>query len=190
MVEAFYRGIRGCLIEIDNDVVNKIISQWKQKFQAADDNSGRVFIIGNGGSCAIAEHISTDLNKRCKVKAHTLSNNSLATCLSNDYGYEKAFEQWLRINQINNFDYLVAISSSGKSLNILNAIQYALTNKTPVFAIFGMDGRPWAFDATGGVTDWEDGDNSFIHIDSYNYGVIELTTEIILHSIIEELVLE
>ena len=69
MVEAFYRGIRGCLIEIDNDVVNKVVLQWKQKFQATDANSGRVFIIGNGGSCAIAEHISTDLNKRCKVKA-------------------------------------------------------------------------------------------------------------------------
>ena len=118
MVGPFYRGIRACLIEIDIDIVNKVIFQWKQKFQATDANSGRVFIIGNGGSCAIAEHISTDLNKRCKVKAHTLSNNSLATCLSNDYGYEKAFEQWLQINQINSFDFLVAISSSGKSPNI------------------------------------------------------------------------
>jgi hypothetical protein len=38
--------------------------------------------------------------------------------------------------------------------------------------------------------DWEDGDNSFIHIDSHNYGVIELTTEIILHSMVEEMVIE
>ena len=181
MVEAFYRGIRGCLIEIDNDVVNKVISQWKQKFQGDDTNSGRIFIIGNGGSCAIAEHISTDLNKRCKVKAHTLSNNSLATCLANDYGYENALEQWLQINEINEFDYLVAISSSGKSPNILNAIQYALTNKASVFAIFGMDGHVDDFY-------WEDGDNSFIHIDSHNYGIIELTTEIILHSMVEEVV--
>ena len=183
MVEAFYRGIRGCLIEIDNDVVNKIISQWKQKFQAANDNSGRVFIIGNGGSCAIAEHISTDLNKRCKVKAHTLSNNSLATCLSNDYGYENAFTQWLQINQINSFDFLVAISSSGKSPNILNAIHHAQDCLAPVFAIFGMDGNT-------DFLEWNDLQNYFIHIDSYNYGVIELTTEIILHSIVEELVIE
>ena len=183
MVEEFYRGIRGCLIEIDSDVVNKIVLQWKQKFQAADANSGRIFIIGNGGSCAIAEHISTDLNKRCKVTAHTLSNNSLATCLANDYGYENALERWLQINNINELDYLVAISSSGKSPNILNAIQYALTNKTPVLAIFGMDGHIDDFY-------WEDGDNTFIHIDSHNYGVIELTTEIILHSVAEELVIE
>ena len=180
MVGDFYRAIHACLNEIDNEVVEKVISRTKQWTRA---NSGRVFIIGNGGSCAIAEHISTDLNKRCKVKAHTLSNNSLATCLSNDYGYENAFKQWLRIDKLSNYDYLIAISSSGKSPNILNAIQYAFTNKTPVFAIFGMDGNVDDFD-------WEDGDNTFIHIDSHNYGVIELTTEIILHSIIEELVLE
>ena len=183
MVKDFYRAIQACLIEIDNEIVEKVIFQWKNNLQHSEEDSGRIFIIGNGGSCAIAEHISTDLNKRCKVKAHTLSNNSLATCLSNDYGYEKAFEQWLRINQINNFDYLVAISSSGKSPNILNAIQHALTNKIPVMAIFGMDGHVDDFY-------WEDGDNTFIHIDSHNYGIVELTTEIILHSVIEEMVIE
>ena len=77
----------------------------------------------------------------------------------------------------------MAISSSGKSPNILNAIQHALTNKIPVLAIFGMDGHVDDFY-------WDDGDNTFIHIDSHNYGIIELTTEIILHSIIEELVIE
>ena len=182
MVGDFYKAIQVCLGEVDNEVVEKVIFQWKNNLQRHWRVLGRVFIIGNGGSCAIAEHISTDLNKRCKVDATTLSNNSLATCLANDYGYENAFKQWLQINNINEFDYLVAISSSGKSPNILNAIQDVL-NKTPVFAIFGMDGNVDDFN-------WEDGDNSFIHIDSHNYGIIELTTEIILHSIIEELVLE
>ena len=184
MVKDFYKDIQTCLNEIDNEVVEKVISQWKNDLQRQRGPSlqrGRIFIIGNGGSCAIAEHISTDLNKRCKVKAHTLSNNSLATCLSNDYGYENALEQWLQINEINEFDYLVAISSSGKSPNILNAIQHALNSKTPVLAIFGMDGHVDDFY-------WEDGDNTFIHIDSHNYGIIELTTEIILHSMVEELV--
>ena len=186
MVKDFYKDIQACLNEIDNEVVEKVISQWKNDLQRQRGPSlqrGRIFIIGNGGSCAIAEHISTDLNKRCKVKAHTLSNNSLATCLSNDYGYENAFTQWLQINQINSFDFLVAISSSGKSPNILNAIHHAQDCLDPVFAIFGMDGN----------TDFlerNDLQNYFIHIDSYNYGVIELTTEIILHSIVEELVIE
>ena len=183
MVKDFYKDIQACLNEIDNEIVEKVIFQWKNNLQHQRRDSARVFIIGNGGSCAIAEHISTDLNKRCKVKAHTLSNNSLATCLANDYGYENALEQWLQINEINEFDYLVAISSSGKSPNIINAIQYALTNKASVLAIFGMDGHVDDFY-------WEDGDNTFIHIDSHNYGIIELTTEIILHSMVEEMVIE
>ena len=183
MVKDFYKDIQACLNEIDNEIVEKVIFQWKNNLQHSEEDSGRIFIIGNGGSCAIAEHISTDLNKRCKVKAHTLSNNSLATCLSNDYGYENAFTQWLQINQINSFDFLVAISSSGKSPNILNAIHHAQDCLAPVFAIFGMDGNT-------DFLEWNDLQNYFIHIDSYNYGVIELTTEIILHSIVEELVIE
>ena len=183
MVKDFYKDIQACLNEIDNEIVEKVIFQWKNNLQHQRRDSARIFIIGNGGSCAIAEHISTDLNKRCKVKAHTLSNNSLATCLSNDYGYENAFTQWLQINQINSFDFLVAISSSGKSLNILNAIHHAQDCLAPVFAIFGMDGNT-------DFLEWNDLQNYFIHIDSYNYGVIELTTEIILHSIVEELVIE
>ena len=80
-----------------------------------------------------------------------------------------------------NIDPIVDSSSSGKSPNILNAIQHALNSKTPVLAIFGMDGNVDDFY-------WADGDNTFIHIDSHNYGIIELTTEIILHSMVEELV--
>ena len=180
MVTDFYRDIQACLNEVDNDVVEKVLSIWKSDFQYQRRDSGRVFIIGNGGSCAIAEHISTDLNKRCKVKAYTLSNNSLTTCLSNDYGYHCAFREWLKLNHVDEFDFLVAISSSGKSLNILNAIQFAQSQGTYVLSIFGMD-------AAKPVEAVEN--NSFIHINSFNYGVIELTTETILHGIIEELVL-
>ena len=179
----FFDSIRLNLEVIPCMEVNKVVKYWREKYQGLIRSTGRVFIIGNGGSCAISEHISTDLNKRCSMKAHTLSNNSLATCLSNDYGYENAFTQWLLMNEFNKDDFLVAISSSGKSPNILNAIYHAQDCLAPVFAIFGMDGNT-------DFLEWNDLQNYFIHIDSYNYGVIELTTEIILHSIVEELVIE
>ena len=198
MVKAieFYTNIQQALDFVDVGVVNRVVKHWREKYQwprPAEQNAAlplfqhwrqhRIFIIGNGGSCAISEHISTDLNKRCKVEAHTLSNNSLATCLSNDYGYENAFTQWLMINEFNQEDFLVAISSSGKSPNILNAIHHAHDCLAPVFAIFGMNGNT-------DFLDWNDLQNYFIHIDSHNYGVIELTSEIILHGIVEELVIK
>jgi len=182
----FYKDIISVLQKIedgeDRDTIRKITKVWRHEYQKHIGIGKRIFIIGNGGSCAIAEHISTDLNKRCNVKALTLSNNSLLTALTNDYGQENALVEWMKINHFDKTDFLVAISSSGKSPNVLNAINHATDCLGYVLAIFGMDGE-------SPFTDNRYEDN-YIHIDSFNYGVIELTTEIILHSMIEELVLE
>jgi len=182
----FYKDIISVLQKIedgeDRDTIRKITNLWRHEYQKHIGIGKRIFIIGNGGSCAIAEHISTDLNKRCNVKALTLSNNSLLTALTNDYGQENALVEWMKINHFDKTDFLVAISSSGKSPNVLNAINHATDCLGYVLAIFGMDGE-------SPFTDNRYEDN-YIHIDSFNYGVIELTTEIILHSMIEELVLE
>ena len=182
----FYKDIISVLQKIedgeDRDTIRKITNLWRHEYQKHIGIGKRIFIIGNGGSCAIAEHISTDLNKRCNVKALTLSNNSLLTALTNDYGQENALVEWMKINHFCGTDFLVAISSSGKSPNVLNAINHATDCLGYVLAIFGMDGE-------SPFTDNRYEDN-YIHIDSFNYGVIELTTEIILHSMIEELVLE
>ena len=166
----------------DKTTIRKVANIWRCEYQKHIGIGRRIFIIGNGGSCAIAEHISTDLNKRCKVKATTLSNNSLLTALTNDYGQENALVEWMKINNFFKSDFLVAISSSGKSPNILNAINHANDCLGYVLAIFGMDGEtPF----TGNRYE-----HNYIHIDSHNYGVIELTSEIILHGIVESLVIE
>ena len=186
MKNDYYKDIISVLQKIedgeDRDTIRKITNLWRHEYRKHIGIGKRIFIIGNGGSCAIAEHISTDLNKRCNVKALTLSNNSLLTALTNDYGQENALVEWMKINHFDKTDFLVAISSSGKSPNVLNAINHATDCLGYVLAIFGMDGE-------SPFTDNRYEDN-YIHIDSFNYGVIELTTEIILHSMIEELVLE
>ena len=178
MVTDFYRNIRACLIEIDNDVVNKIISQWKQKFQATPANSGRVFIIGNGGSCAIAEHISTDLNKRCKVKAHTLSNNSLATCLANDYGYEhwvgKAIEFYA-----DKGDMLIVISSSGMSKNMINACKVAKKMKLSSIITFSGFNADNPLRRLGDINLW---------LDSKAYNFVENIHQVWLLAIVDLLI--
>ena len=182
----YYKDIISALQKIessdDRDTIRKVTNIWRHEYQKHIGIGRRVFIIGNGGSCAIAEHISTDLNKRCKVKALTLSNNSLLTALTNDYGQNNMFVEWMKMNHFGQTDFLVAISSSGKSPNILNAINHANDCLGYVLAIFGMDGEtPF----TGNRYE-----HNYIHIDSHNYGVIELTSEIILHGIVEDLVIE
>ena len=178
----FYTNIQQALDFVDGGVVENVTKNWRENFQGYVGVGRRIFIIGNGGSCAIAEHISTDLIKRCKVKAITLSNNSLLTALTNDYGQENALVEWMKINHFDKTDFLVAISSSGKSPNVLNAINHANDCLGYVLAIFGMDGESPFTDNRY--------EYNYIHIDSHNYGVIELTSEIILHGIVEELVIE
>lgn len=182
----YYKDIIAVLQKIehssDRDTIRKVTNIWRHEYQKHIGIGKRVFIIGNGGSCAIAEHISTDLNKRCNVKALTLSNNSLLTALTNDYGQENALVEWMKINYFSNTDYLVAISSSGKSKNILNALKHAYDCLGSTLSIFGMDGEDPFTEKFF--------EHDYIHIDNYNYGVIELTSEIILHGIVESLVIE
>ena len=78
--------------------------------------------------------------------------------------------------------YLLAVCSSGKSKNILNALEHAHDCLGSTFSIFGMDGED-PFPS-------KNFEHDYIHIDSYNYGVIELCSEIILHGIVEDLVIE
>ena len=178
--------------QVDRNIVERVCYGWKKEYQYNDTMLlpalGSIFIVGNGGSCAIAEHISTDLNKRCKVKALTLSNNSLLTALTNDYGQENALVKWMKISDFSRNDYLIAISSSGKSKNIINALNHADHCGAQTLSIFGMDGEHPFPSQNNSVSNFPQ--HEYFHIDSHNYGVVELTSEIILHSIVEEMVVE
>jgi D-sedoheptulose 7-phosphate isomerase len=82
----------------------------------------RVYLIGNGGSYANAVHIANDLLS-VGVKAYTLDPATL-TAFGNDHGYETVFARWLRVVGEPG-DLLIALSGSGKSANIVNAIAVA-----------------------------------------------------------------
>lgn len=81
----------------------------------------KVILIGNGGSAAICSHLSVDFTKSGKTRAVNFSDAGLQTCFSNDYGYENAYSNMLRFYSQPG-DLLIAISSSGESANILNAV--------------------------------------------------------------------
>ena len=94
----------------------------------------RVFIIGNGGSYANAIHLCNDL-LMCGKAAFTLDPASL-TASANDHGYETVFSRWLEAVGRNG-DLLIALSGSGKSANILNAVALAESMGMDVWREFG-----------------------------------------------------
>jgi D-sedoheptulose 7-phosphate isomerase len=95
-----------------------------------------VFICGNGGSAANAEHFATDLFKK-GVRAYCLgSNSSIITMIANDYGYENIFSLQLRI-YAKPGDLVVLISCSGTSANIVKARKIS---KLEYVEIYGGEG--------------------------------------------------
>lgn len=98
--------------------------------------SQRVYIIGNGGSFANAQHIANDL-LAAGIRAYTLDCASL-TASANDFGYETVFARWLSV-VAEKGDLLIALSGSGKSPNILKAIEEAQRIGMEVVKIFGAE---------------------------------------------------
>lgn len=102
---------------------------------------GKVFSCGNGGSHCNAMHFAEELtgryrNNRIGYAAIAISDPSYFSCVSNDFGYEYVFSRYIE-SVGNNKDVLLAISTSGTSLNILNAIEMAYNKDMKVIFLTG-----------------------------------------------------
>jgi D-sedoheptulose 7-phosphate isomerase len=82
---------------------------------------GSLYVIGNGGSAAVAGHSVTDFLNVAQLRATTLHDPALMTCMANDFGFENAFARIISVIAKPD-DVLIAISSSGNSQNIRNAV--------------------------------------------------------------------
>ena len=104
-------------------------------------NKGQVFLCGNGGSAADAQHIATEFvsrfyKERRALNAEALTvNTSTLTAISNDYSYEKVFVRQLEA-KAKQGDILIGISTSGKSKNVIEALRYA--NKEGIITVMLM----------------------------------------------------
>jgi D-sedoheptulose 7-phosphate isomerase len=136
-------------------------------------NAGRHYFIGNGGSAAIASHMAVDWTKNGGKEAIAFNDASALTCVANDYGYEQVFSKQIEWHAKPG-DILVAISSSGRSVNIINAVIEARSRGIPVVTLSGFTpDNPLR--EMGQVNFW---------IDSKDYGIVELSHAAILHSMI------
>ncbi len=135
---------------------------------------GIVYVIGNGGSAGIASHFSNDLMKALQVPSQTFYDSNLLTCLSNDIGYQNVFSYPLE-QLLKPHDLLVAISSSGKSPNILNACSVARTRGAPLITLSGFNSSN-PLRTLGELNFW---------INRKDYGLVETAHFFLLHTIID-----
>ena len=123
------------LIKPNNEIANKLV-KVKNIFLTTSKKKGKILIFGNGGSAAIASHVSVDLTKNAKIRTVNFNESDLITCFSNDYGYERWIEKAVDFYADRN-DALVLISSSGKSKNMINACKAAKRKKIKVISFTG-----------------------------------------------------
>ena len=135
-----------------------------------------VFLIGNGGSAAIVSHIFNDFINVGKLRAFTLHESSLVTCISNDYGYEKVYSKPLETLAQPN-DLLIAVSSSGKSQNIRNAADSIKEIGGKVITLSGFDYNN-SLREMGAVNFW---------LNSSDYGLVEVGHMFFLHCLSDHL---
>ena len=144
--------------KIDNYLSNSIdiLESLKQKSDTieqiftiihdARQNKKSIFLFGNGGSSSTASHFVCDLNKTSKTqdildaRAFSLNDNAPHIfAIANDLGYDKIFEEQLK-NSLSTGDVVIAISGSGNSSNVLNAVRYAKNHNATVIGLTGFDG--------------------------------------------------
>lgn len=106
-------------------------------FTRHKQEKSQIFFIGNGGSSAIASHMTADFMKNGGMRTYSLYDNAVTTCMGNDYGYAYVFSRPLAFLGQEN-DLLVAISSSGNSKNIVNAIHVAKKKRMEIITLTGF----------------------------------------------------
>jgi D-sedoheptulose 7-phosphate isomerase/D-glycero-D-manno-heptose 1,7-bisphosphate phosphatase len=137
-----------------------------------------VFACGNGGSAAIANHLQCDHLKSIRTKTDLLpravslsSNVELLTAIANDLAYEDVFSYQLE-SQAAPGDVLMAVTSSGRSPNIVRALRWARDHDLRTIALTGFGGGDAR--AVAEVA---------IHVDGSNYGVVEDLHQSIMHAL-------
>lgn len=141
---------------------------------ATHNGGGKLMFVGNGGSSAIASHMSIDYWKNGGLRATAFNDPALLTCLSNDYGYEHVFEKPVRMFATDR-DLLIAISSSGKSPNILRAADAAREIGCRVVTLSGF-GADNPLRSRGDVN---------FYVPSDAYGFVELTHLSLCHCVLD-----
>ena len=143
-------------------------------FTKHKNNRAQLFFIGNGGSSAIASHMTADFMKNGGMNTYSLYDNAVTTCMGNDYGYEYIFSRPMEF-LVREGDLLVAISSSGNSQNIINAIEVAKTKGASVITLTGFlpDNRAKQL-----------GDIN-VYVPCEKYGIVESIHNLILQQVVD-----
>lgn len=139
----------------------------------------KIMFIGNGASCSMASHFAVDFNKNGGYETIHTDSGTLLSCYGNDYGFDLVYSSMVG-NRLNKNDWLIAISSSGNSQNIVNACMKAQIKGCKILTLSGFKK-----------------DNKIRKLGNYNlyvpaetYGMVESAHAFWLHYILDRILEE
>ncbi len=130
-IDSYFQEVIKCIVLLEKQPLEQMIELIMNAYR----NDKKIYILGNGGSASTASHIACDLGKgtlarvydRNEKRLHVVSltdNVAIMTAYANDLSYDDIFLQQLR-NLVEKDDVVIAISGSGNTKNVLNAVSYA-----------------------------------------------------------------
>ena len=147
------------------------------KFQKAFYTHSRIIILGNGGSNSVASHISQDYMKFHGKRVSILSDPSMITMLTNDFGYEFAYQKFLEY-YVERDTLVIIMSSGGESPNMLKCVDWCEDNQIPYGVLTGFESdNTIRGEASNALWNY--------HIASNDYGVVECVHQIFLHGVVK-----
>jgi len=159
---------------LDNETA---FTLWNDLTVQARGQKKTIFLIGNGASASIASHVAADLAKNAHVHTEVFTDLALITAIANDMSFEEVFAEPLR-RRLGPGDILVAISSSGRSVNILRAVQATKKLGGRIITLSAMSaGNPLS----------KEGELNF-HVPAQSYGMAETCHAALLHYWIDKVV--
>jgi len=180
-VADYFQALSGLITnaEVTDSKSNRLVLDdafyWVGKAaHKAHDDGNKIMFIGNGGSAGIASHLSIDFSKNGQLRSQAFNDASALTCLGNDLGYNKVFAKQLEFHARPG-DLLIAISSSGRSPNIIEGVGMARERKCSIVTFSGF-------------TEDNDlrqlGDVNFF-VRSKEYGFVEVAHLALCHAILD-----
>ena len=148
----------------------------KTNLKKLRETKSKIYFFGNGASAAFANHMALDFSKNGKILARSLSDSALLTALSNDYSYENAMLEFLKIEGVTKEDLVITISSSGNSPNIISVLNYCKENNINSLALSGLKQE----NKSVALADYS------IYVPMKTYGMVECIHQIFLHLILDQ----
>ena len=160
-------------LRLDRDeTITKVIELMRN----GSMNGNKIIFVGNGGSASIASHMAIDYSKNGRLPAVSFNDGAALTCIGNDLGYENVFSEQIKLHAKQG-DLLIAISSSGASKNILNALTEARAVGCNIITMSGFSEENPLRQL--GDINW--------YVPSSEYGFVEITHLTLCHAILDNL---